>query len=753
MIYNEQLIEIRQRLCDPDGRYALILLSARALSLTLSGTRCFLDGKYILCLSAEDTVTVGGGGCEAVSICFEPYFYNVNLNHHLLGMELYDEMREKYGYPDFRLFRVREDDYIGIVPLAEEEYVAAARYFAAAATDLALHGRDEMWSCRVRSDMIAVLQVAQGAFFGKQGGEEIEVLRYIHSGIGGEMTLDSLCARFHTNRTTLARLIKEHTGMPPMQYVLKTRLEQSCPDLLFTRLPVHEIAAKYGFSEGNYYIRAFKKRYGVTPLRYRQAGIEARLRDEGIYHRRSEAEDCAMSLDDFAAYYEKGLGRVFLRLKRQSERGRYRQVLLTCMLEKRTPRRVLSTYEKELIDLIDDPDYTDRVAEHLLCALSETGESGGIPLLGMLGRRAQVEEIVEEQYRSAYAALLDYTKRPWDGDRYPPCADRYIKAVLALGEMKVGDLRIKQMISDMADLYEYSDSPVVPTWQSPLYRLWDIVGRDFFFLLQDEVVAEHPHGARIDLRKEVHFAPRERPSYPPMEDRALMEAIFSHNCMDKNVYPLLERFFEAGDGVKEAVAAAAIAERDPALRRYLLSYFAKTTPYYENPVPFPLDPTPLVQVAREEDYSTENREESPITPPLLEILRQKPFSAGRDMALEILAKERYGGRLRENALWIRFGTNYDPKRDVGDFVALIRSPDQAEAELGMQIMIRNLEQETPGLPLDLIPYVFANLPKRHDRLRLCQVLARRDMMPRELWEECRYDIDPKIRALAREQAT
>jgi len=65
--------------------------------------------------------------------------------------------------------------------------------------------------------------------------------------------------------------------MAPMEYVMEERLNQSCPDLLFTALPIGDVALKYGFSGANYYIRAFKRRFGKSPLQYRNDGLE-RLR-------------------------------------------------------------------------------------------------------------------------------------------------------------------------------------------------------------------------------------------------------------------------------------------------------------------------------------------------------------------------------------------------------------------------------------------------------------------------------------------
>ena len=58
MRYEASLIQMSENLQKTDAMYALICLSAVGLQISLNGTRCFLDGKYLLCLSADDTLQI-----------------------------------------------------------------------------------------------------------------------------------------------------------------------------------------------------------------------------------------------------------------------------------------------------------------------------------------------------------------------------------------------------------------------------------------------------------------------------------------------------------------------------------------------------------------------------------------------------------------------------------------------------------------------------------------------------------------------
>ena len=286
MEYRPELIALSSepRLATP--MYSLVLLNATSVSCTLSGVRCYLDGHYLLCLNDEDVLTIHTGRYDLLNFGFLPFFYNVNLNHSVIVGADYADLRARHGYPDFHLFHTRNEVFCGIVRLRLEEYDFLRGLFIRAGEHIENHETDGAWSCHARSELISILRVAENCYLGGETENNMpdgkrpeigqEVLRYIREHIDSPLSLDELSNLFHTNRTTLTRRIKELTGMTPAQYVLEERLNQSRPDLLFTWLPIGEIALKYGFSGENYYIRAFKKRFGKSPLQYRTEGRAAR---------------------------------------------------------------------------------------------------------------------------------------------------------------------------------------------------------------------------------------------------------------------------------------------------------------------------------------------------------------------------------------------------------------------------------------------------------------------------------------------
>ena len=78
-------------------------------------------------------------------------------------------------------------------------------------------------------------------------------------------TLEDLCQAFHISPTKLKTDFKRFTGMPVMAYRNRIRLEKARVMLTTTPMPQAQVAYACGFADESYFIRAFKKHYGITP--------------------------------------------------------------------------------------------------------------------------------------------------------------------------------------------------------------------------------------------------------------------------------------------------------------------------------------------------------------------------------------------------------------------------------------------------------------------------------------------------------
>jgi len=71
------------------------------------------------------------------------------------------------------------------------------------------------------------------------------------------------------SRTYLSHVFKEVTGMRLRDYLIQVRLDKAKELLSHIDLKIKEIAYDTGFSDPNYFCRAFKKKTGLNPTNWR----------------------------------------------------------------------------------------------------------------------------------------------------------------------------------------------------------------------------------------------------------------------------------------------------------------------------------------------------------------------------------------------------------------------------------------------------------------------------------------------------
>jgi AraC-like DNA-binding protein len=86
-------------------------------------------------------------------------------------------------------------------------------------------------------------------------------------------SIDAMAKQACLSRSQLSRRTERVSGMSPMEYVIRTRLERACRLLIETRQSVSEIAVSLGYDDAHYFSRQFTGRFGMSPSRYRTTGM------------------------------------------------------------------------------------------------------------------------------------------------------------------------------------------------------------------------------------------------------------------------------------------------------------------------------------------------------------------------------------------------------------------------------------------------------------------------------------------------
>lgn len=99
---------------------------------------------------------------------------------------------------------------------------------------------------------------------------EKEMISYIQQNFMEKISLKEFSEQFHLSEKYISRYFKEHFHITLSQYITHLRLEHAKQLLQDTDIPVTEIAMQSGYQNVSYFIRSFKKTYGVSPLKYRK---------------------------------------------------------------------------------------------------------------------------------------------------------------------------------------------------------------------------------------------------------------------------------------------------------------------------------------------------------------------------------------------------------------------------------------------------------------------------------------------------
>lgn len=97
-----------------------------------------------------------------------------------------------------------------------------------------------------------------------------EVIQYMEQHLHEYLNNDVLASQCQMSTNSFIRLFSKETRISPQEYLRNIRLDMAANLLLKTKLSIHEICQKCGFSERNYFSRVFSKRFKMGPMSYRK---------------------------------------------------------------------------------------------------------------------------------------------------------------------------------------------------------------------------------------------------------------------------------------------------------------------------------------------------------------------------------------------------------------------------------------------------------------------------------------------------
>ncbi len=95
-----------------------------------------------------------------------------------------------------------------------------------------------------------------------------KALSYIRRNIDSSITINQLSCVCNLSDDHFIRLFKKETGLTPVTYIIKKKIEKAQLLLTISEIPIKDVALKLNFENISYFNKLFKSHTGMTPTQY-----------------------------------------------------------------------------------------------------------------------------------------------------------------------------------------------------------------------------------------------------------------------------------------------------------------------------------------------------------------------------------------------------------------------------------------------------------------------------------------------------
>jgi AraC-like DNA-binding protein len=130
-------------------------------------------------------------------------------------------------------------------------------------------------SLRLYEWVLSVLRAAEGRPQHTQLPKPVEQAKhFMDTEYAGMISLDEIAAAAGLSKHHFCRMFVKSTGMRPIDYLRKKRIEEAARALRHTDLPIGVIAKRTGFDNSSYFGKVFRQLVGLSPQQFREGNYE-----------------------------------------------------------------------------------------------------------------------------------------------------------------------------------------------------------------------------------------------------------------------------------------------------------------------------------------------------------------------------------------------------------------------------------------------------------------------------------------------
>ena len=108
----------------------------------------------------------------------------------------------------------------------------------------------------------------------KQDGDDMDmIVDYISENLSSELSLPKLAAAACLSKNYFLRKFRARFGIAPLKYVTMARIERAKQLLANTDIQISDIMVKVGFTDSAHFSKVFKEATGYSPRAYRKVAV------------------------------------------------------------------------------------------------------------------------------------------------------------------------------------------------------------------------------------------------------------------------------------------------------------------------------------------------------------------------------------------------------------------------------------------------------------------------------------------------
>jgi AraC-like DNA-binding protein len=225
------------------------------------------EGLFIHSNLLHAARSYNGMPCEACVVLFHPNLFGSNSQGATYSKFVYPILNGEMEFENY--FNCKEKWQQSVMLLIKE--IDALRDGSLSDNELLLKSKlFEIWHLCYQNSVTVAPQFREKKNYKLHRIQP--VLEYIHENYKNEISLKTLAKILPMSEGQFCHTFKEVMNMPPIAYVIRYRILQSCTLLIETDWKISDITRSVGFNNISYFNREFIKAIGCSPSKYRREG-------------------------------------------------------------------------------------------------------------------------------------------------------------------------------------------------------------------------------------------------------------------------------------------------------------------------------------------------------------------------------------------------------------------------------------------------------------------------------------------------